>query len=136
VADTAPGSADASEPSKPVVIKISPMAHFAVCFLGLGLLSLVAVLPWTVPVLVIPVLLSLFVIRSRTVADGDSVTARTLLGSTTVRWEDVAGLRFEKASWARADLRDGGELILPAVTFGTLPLLTEASGGRVPNPYS
>jgi hypothetical protein len=25
---------------------------------------------------------------------------------------------------------------LPAVTFATLPLLTEASGGRVPNPYS
>jgi hypothetical protein len=25
---------------------------------------------------------------------------------------------------------------LPAVTFATLPLLTEASGGRVPNPYA
>ncbi|MDT5160042.1 MAG: hypothetical protein QOC90_352, partial [Mycobacterium sp.] len=26
-------------------------------------------------------------------------------------------------------------LQLPAVTFATLPLLTEASHGRVPNPY-
>jgi hypothetical protein len=25
---------------------------------------------------------------------------------------------------------------LPAVTFATLPLLTQASGGRVPNPYA
>ena len=30
---------------------------------------------------------------------------------------------------------DGSELRLPAVTFATLPLLTAASGGRVPNPY-
>ena len=52
-----------------------------------------------------------------------------------MRWDDIEGLRFGKGSWARAQLKDGGELLLPAVTFATLPLLTEASGGRVPNPY-
>ena len=36
----------------------------------------------------------------------------------------------------RARLRSGEDLVLPAVTFATLPLLTEASGGRVPNPYA
>ena len=50
-------------------------------------------------------------------------------------WDDIDGLRFGKASWARAQLKDGRELRLPAVTFATLPLLTEASAGRVPNPY-
>jgi hypothetical protein len=126
-----------SSPSAaPVVIRISPMAHFAVGFLALGLLALVLAGPeWVALLLVIPVLLSAFVIRYRTVADRDTVTARTFVGSQTVSWDDIAGLRFGKSSWAYAQLKDGGELRLPAVTFSTLPLLTEVSDGRVPNPY-
>lgn len=112
------------------------MAHFAVGFLTLGLL--VPVLTWPTrcaPLLVIPVILSALIVRLRTVADRQTVTARTLLGSETVGWDDIDGLRFDKSSWARAHLKSGAELRLPAVTFATLPLLTEASGGRVPNPY-
>jgi hypothetical protein len=52
-----------------------------------------------------------------------------------VRWDDIDGLRFHRGSWARARLKSGTELRLPAVTFATLPLLTEVSSGRVPNPY-
>jgi Bacterial PH domain len=120
----------------PVVIRISPMAHFAVGFVTLGLL--VPVLTWPslcAPLLVIPVILSALIVRLRTVADAQTVTTRTLLGSRTVAWSDIAGLRFVKSSWARAQLRNGDELRLPAVTFSTLPLLAEVSGGRVPNPY-
>jgi Bacterial PH domain len=119
-----------------VVIRISPMAHFAVGFLALGMLALVLAGPsWFALLLVIPVVLSAFIARYRTVADRDTVTARTLLGSQTISWDDIAGLRFGKGSWAYAELNNGSELRLPAVTFSTLPLLTEASGGRVPNPY-
>jgi hypothetical protein len=120
-----------------IVIRISPMAHFAVGFLALGMLAVVFAGPsWFALLLIIPVGLSAFIIRYRTVADRDTVTARTFLASQTVGWDDIAGLRFGKSSWAYAQLKDGGELRLPAVTFSTLPLLTEASGGRVPNPYS
>ena len=112
------------------------MAHFAVGFLALGLLAFVLAGPeWVALLLVIPVMLSVFIVRYRTVADHDTVTARTLLDSQTVSWDDIAGLRFGKSSWAYAQLTDGAELRLPAVTFATLPLLTEASEGRVPNPY-
>lgn len=120
-----------------VVIKISPMAHFATAFLALGLLALVLAGPtWVALLLVIPIVLSVYVVRSRTEADRETVTARFLRGSRTVRWDDIAGLRFGKGSAAHAHLKDGSDLRLPAVTFATLPLLTEASGGRVPNPYS
>ena len=120
-----------------VVIRISPMAHFAVGFLALGMLALVLAGPsWFALLLIIPIGLSAFIVRYRTVADRDTVTARTLLGSQKVSWDDIAGLKFGKGSWAYAQLKDGRELRLPAVTFATLPLLTEASGGRVPNPYS
>jgi len=120
-----------------VVIRISPMAHFAVGFLALGMVAVVFAGPsWFALLLVIPIALSAVIVRYRTVADRDTVTARTILASQMVSWDDVAGLRFDKGSWAYAELTDGGELRLPAVTFSTLPLLTEASGGRVPNPYS
>jgi hypothetical protein len=119
------------------VIRISPMAHFAVGFLTLGLLAPVLAWPaWCAPLLAIPVILSALIIRLRTVADRETVTARTLLGSETVAWNDIDGLRFGKGSWASAQRKDGRELRLPAVTFATLPLLTEVSGGRVPNPYA
>jgi PH (Pleckstrin Homology) domain-containing protein len=119
----------------PVVIKVSPMAHFAVGFLALGLLIPVLTWPSAAPLLVIPAMLSVFIIRLRTLADKHAITVRTLLGSQTVRWDEIDGLRFSRSSWARARLKSGTELRLPAVTFATLPLLTEASGGRVPNPY-
>jgi hypothetical protein len=111
------------------------MAHLAVGFLVLGLLAVVLAARWTAPLLVIPVLLSVSIVRFRTVADRDTVTARSLWNSETVRWQDIEGLRFSKGSWARAQLEDGRELRLPAVTFATLPQLTEVSAGRVPNPY-
>jgi hypothetical protein len=122
--------------SPPVVIKVSPMAHLAVGFLTLGLLIPVLAWPPSAPVLVIPVLLSALIVRLRTVADDRGVTVRTLLGSQSARWEDIDGLRFNRGSWARARLKNGKDLRLPAVTFATLPQLTEASLGRVPNPYS
>ncbi len=118
------------------MIAVSPLAHFASGFFALGLLVPVLSWPPSAPLLVIPIMLSALIIRLRTVADHRGVTARTLLGSRTVSWNDIDGLRFTKGTWARARLRSGGELRLPAVTFATLPLLTEASDGRVPNPYA
>lgn len=112
------------------------MAHLAVALFTFGLLSVVlAVRGWSVLLFVIPVILSLMISRYRTTADRDGVTARRLLSSETVRWDEIDGLRFGRRSWALARRRDGTELPLPAVTFATLPQLTVASGGRVPNPY-
>ncbi|MHA3022709.1 PH domain-containing protein [Mycobacterium sp. BMJ-28] len=112
------------------------MAHIGVGFFTLGLLALILAWPgYAAVLLIIPILLSAAIFRYRTTADRDQVTVRTLLHSRAVRWERIDGLRFSKSSWARARLTDGGEIVLPAVTFSTLPLLTSASGGRVPNPY-
>ncbi len=122
--------------TKPVVIRMSPMAHFASGFLALGLLVMITMFPtWGAVCMVLPILASAAIVRLRTVADRETVTARTLLSSRTVGWDEVDGLRFEGTSWARAHLKDGTELMLPAVTFAMLPLLAAASGGRVPNPY-
>jgi hypothetical protein len=115
---------------------MSPMAHVAVGFLVLALFALILAKPvWFTALLIIPVAASVAIVRYRTTADRDTVTARTLVGSRTVRWEDVDGLRFDRSAWASAHLKDGSDVRLPAVTFATLPELTAATDGRVPNPY-
>ena len=111
------------------------MAHFAVGFLALGLLIPVLTWPVTTPLMGLPILLSALVARWRTVADAQQITVRTLTSSRSMGWDAIDGLGFSRGSWARPHLRDGETVRLPAVSFATLPQLTEASGGRVPNPY-
>ena len=131
-----PKSAAGAKTRPPVVLRISPMAHFAVGFATIGLLVPVLTWPVTAPILVIPIIVSVMIVRLRTVADADGMTVRDALSTRFIDWSDLDGLRFHRSSWARAHLKTGEELRLPAVTFSTLPLLSEASGGRVPNPYA
>lgn len=122
--------------STPTVIRISPMAHFASGFLGLALLAVVPAYGTVgLALMVIPALVSLTIERLRTTADEDTVTARTLVRSRTIPWSQIDGLKFTRSRWARACMGDTGDVVLPAVTFATLPVLTAASGGKVPNPY-
>lgn len=119
------------------VIRISPMAHIAPVFAALGLVAMFVpwLGPWSLSLLAVPILISVAIERLRTTADRDAVTARSMLSSRTVPWGELKGLRFSRGGWARACRADGREITLPAVTFATLPTLTEASGGKVPNPY-
>jgi hypothetical protein len=127
----------ASEPADTsVTLKISPMAHFAVGFFTLGLLALILAQPAIfTALLLIPAITSIAIVRYRTVADQQNVTARGLLSSRTEAWTEIDGLRFDRGSWAKARLKDGSDMRLPGVTFATLPQLTAATAGRVPNPY-
>lgn len=118
------------------VIRISPMAHFAPAFLALAMLTLMPALgSWALALLAIPVAISVAIVRLRTTADADTVTARGLVTSRTLPWGEVEGLRFNRGGWAQACCSGGKDMTLPAVTFATLPRLAAASGGRVPNPY-
>lgn len=120
----------------PTVIRISPMAHLASAFAAVAVLVFVPALGrWSLALLAIPLAMSVLIERLRTVATPEAVTARTLRSHRTMGWEQLEGLRFHKGGFARACLHDGSEQVLPAVTFSTLPRLTAASGGRVPNPY-
>lgn len=112
------------------------MAHFATAFLALSLLVLVPA--WgnaSLALMVLPVLGSVAIERLRTTAGPDTVTARGLLSSTTLSWNEIDGLRFTRGGWARAKRPLGSDVTLPAVTFATLPTLAAVSGGKVPNPY-
>ena len=119
-----------------VVVRISQMAHIASAFILLWLvLMMPAFGPWGLFLLAIPVVVSVAIERLRTTADADNVTARYLMSTRTLPWTQVEGLKFTRGRWARACRPDLSEMRLPAVTFSTLPQLTAASGGKVPNPY-
>ncbi|MCB0925160.1 MAG: PH domain-containing protein [Mycobacterium sp.] len=118
------------------VIRISPTAHIASGFIALFLMLFMPALGRPgLFLLVIPIVLSVAIERLRTMADADTVTARGMRSSRTMRWQQIDGLEFTRGRWARACLTDGSAVQLPAVTFATLPLLTAASKGKVPNPY-
>jgi len=127
--------AEAPDTTK-TVIRISPMAHFAPAFVALSVVAFIPVLGnWALALLIFPALAAVAISRLRTVANPETVTARGLVRSRTLRWSDVEGLKFSRGGWARACRANGDEVLLPAVTFATLPRLTAASGGQVPNPY-
>ena len=96
------------------------MAHFAVGFFALGLLIPVLTFPASAPLLIIPILLSALIARLQTQADETGVTVRTLRGSRSIDWADIEGLRFNRGSWARADIRNGRPVRLPAVTLSLI----------------
>lgn len=122
--------------STTTVIRIAPTAHIASVFIALCLMLFMPFFGRPgLALLVIPALLSVAIERLRTSADANAVTARGLLSSRTLRWPQIEGLEFTRGRWARACLADDSTVQLPAVTFATLPTLTAASGGRVPNPY-
>ncbi|MDV2475027.1 PH domain-containing protein [Rhodococcus zopfii] len=119
------------------VIRISRLSLLACGFLLLAVASPAMAWPaafsW---MLVIPFLVLAWILRVRTVVGPDGITARATFSTTRIGWDALAGIRFPKRGWARATLTDGSEVPLPVVTFGRLPELAEASGGRITDPYA
>jgi len=119
------------------VIRISPLALIACIFLlfclSFPVLGWPAAFGWT---LVIPFLVAAWVLRVRTTVSPDGLELRRAFSSQSISWDEIKGFRFPKRGWARADLVDGTEVSLPTVTFGRLPQLASASGGRVTDPYA
>jgi hypothetical protein len=119
------------------VIQISRLSFLACGLLFLALASPALAWPaafaWT---LIIPFLVAAWVVRVRTVVGPEGIVARSTLRTTTIGWDALKGIRFPERGWARASLTDDSEVALPVVTFGRLPQLAAASGGRITDPYA
>ena len=90
-----------------------------------------AALGWLV---LLPIVAAAWVIRSQTTVTPDGLETQSLFTSHTFAWAEIKGVRFPKRGWARADLGDGREMPLPAVTFDRIRELAAASGGHIPDP--
>lgn len=133
---TASSTAAASASSPTAEFRISRLSYLTVPMVALVVIMLMAVSPWFAVLFVVPLALIWWIARVHTSADATGLTAVGLTGSTRLAWGDIAGLRFPKWSAVRAVRPDGGVVRLPGVTFRDLPRLSDASGGRVPDPFA
>jgi hypothetical protein len=126
----------------PAVFRIHPIAYFAAFMMAVTSLALAGAslryLGWT---LLVPVLLALWIHRLRTIVTDEGVTAVSLRGRKSATWDQIAGLQFPRWGAVRAVLADPtsghkSKLVLPAISFRDLPRLSEASRGRIPDPYA
>ncbi len=106
-----------------------PVLVFAICLVPAAAASL-----WALLLLVLPVILAAWVLRTGFDVDDAAVTVRSLVGSRRVPWTELAGVRVGE----RADLwlvtTGGTEVRLPAVRARDLPAIGRASEGRIPVP--
>ena len=108
-------------------------------FLAIGLMTLLAlmVMSWA-PLrlswlLLAPALFAWWVLRARTTVTERGIDiAYAFRKGKQVNWEDFAGIGFRGAG-AYARTNQGIELSLPGISFNSLPLLAEASRGRIPD---
>ena len=84
----------------------------------------------------VPLGVAIWLVRTRTVVDRDTVVAHRVLGSRRIVWSDLHGFRIDGRSRIWAVLHGGEEVGLPAVRARDLPLLATLSGGRLPDPLA
>jgi PH (Pleckstrin Homology) domain-containing protein len=114
-------------------VRIPRVNLFAVLVAAICTLPLAFASPWLAVVWLLPLAALAYVLRTGVDADSDGMTARTMLRSRRLSWDDIAGLRIRRARIA-AVLRNGTAVRLPVLRPRHLSLLATASGGRLPDP--
>jgi hypothetical protein len=84
----------------------------------------------------VPLMLGIWLVQTRTVVGPDTVVAHRVWGSQRMAWSELAGLRVDDQSRIWAVLHGGNEVGLPAVRARHLPMLAALSGGRLPAPLA
>jgi hypothetical protein len=82
------------------------------------------------PILLVPLAVLWWGLRSGVDADAERLTVRALAGSRTYRWPDVAGFRVDGRK-VLLETSSGTEVPLPAVRPADVPKLIAASGGSL-----
>jgi hypothetical protein len=115
------------------VIRHPASAYLIVAFVALCATAVVRS-PVQALVYLVPIGGALYIARTATIVDGTGVTARALVGSQTVPWNELTGLRVDASSAVYAvDVHDT-QLRLPCVRGTRLGPLIAASDGRIPDP--
>ncbi|MPY99852.1 MAG: PH domain-containing protein [Actinophytocola sp.] len=89
---------------------------------------------WLTPIYLLPISYIVWVVRTRTVADADGLTTRTVFSSRRLAWSELKGLTITSRNEVRAVLTDDSEVRLPTVRTRHLPVLAYVSGGHVTDP--
>ncbi len=99
---------------------------------------------WLTPLLLAPLVYALWIMRVRTTVSSRGITAVYFVGGhRSLPWERFRGILFDKRGRALAVGRssedsedDDVRFALPAISFNSLPALSEATRGRIPDPVT
>ncbi|MCI2423330.1 PH domain-containing protein [Saccharopolyspora sp. K220] len=131
------GAPQQPEGPKSLTFRITPVSLLAVLVIALCATPLATTAgPWALLIYLIPLVLLVWILRTRTTVDPERVVVRTIFGGGKFNWDEVASLRLDERHWLKAVLRSGKEIKLPAVRVRDLPRLAAMSGGRLPDPTS
>jgi hypothetical protein len=83
------------------------------------------------PIMIVPLLFSVWAWRAGTDADPDGIKVRALLGNRRIAWPSVAALIPDERGRVLASLTDGTAVPLTAVRAEDLPRLVAASGHQL-----
>lgn len=134
---TAAAGSDTGSASAARVIRIPRLAFLGVFILLMCVFFMFVGWPaglWWL--LFIPVVVGVWVWRTQTTVSEAGLDLRTMFGSRHLDWSQLKGVRIPKRGYVRADLVDGTEVKLPAVSYDRVRDLAAASRGRIPDPYA
>jgi hypothetical protein len=120
--------------SPPARLRRSRTALLPVLLLAICCVPLAAVSWWAALVLLVPLALAVWVLRAGVDVGDEEITLRSLAGSRTVPWNQVAGIRVAPRGDLWLVTTHGTELRMPALRARDLPGLAALSGGRIPQP--
>ncbi|QPK80048.1 PH domain-containing protein [Corynebacterium lizhenjunii] len=87
-------------------------------------------------VLIFPLAWMYWVLKARTIVSEEGLDIQyAFRGNRSLSWEQFAGIGF-KGARAFARTNTGEEINLPGITFNSLPRLSQASRGRIPDALS
>lgn len=123
-------------PQKTHFLAVTFLVFLAIVAMGFSL--------WLSPLLLVPLAYALWILRVRTTVSSRGITAVYFLGGRrSLPWNRFRGVLFDKQGRAYAVGRstDGAKdddvrFALPAITFNSLPALSEATDGRIPDPVT
>ncbi|MBN6033727.1 PH domain-containing protein [Amycolatopsis sp. 195334CR] len=116
------------------IFRVPGTAILAVLFLAVCVTPVAFTLPGLQVLYLVPLALGAWVLRTRTTADGDGLTVRTVFGKRVLPWASMKGLSLTEKSKVVAVLGDDTRVALPAVRTRHLPVLSLVSGGRLDDP--
>jgi PH (Pleckstrin Homology) domain-containing protein len=119
-----------------LVFRVPMIAVLAALLLALCATPFAFGAPGLYAIYFVPIAIIVWVLRTRTVADGQGLAVRRLFGSRTLPWSSLKGLRMTKRAEVRAVLTDDSEVPLPAVRPRHLSALALVSGGRLDDPLA
>src|SRR3954451_14050637 len=116
----------------PARLRMTRAALLPVVLLLLCVIPLAAASPWALLVLLLPLLAAAWVLRVGVDVDDAGITARKIVGTRTVPWSGLAGIRVGRRGNLWLVTTRSTEVALPVLRARDRPRGAELSGGRIP----